>query len=180
MSDWGLLDQDAALTHAIAAFPNLPIRVVGHSLGGHWLAFRDRIDRVARVVTVASGSAHWLAHPLSKLLIYLANPTGWEPRVPDEEEAQAALDLIRQEVHLEFHKLGTHRMIQDQLGDWRRAFELKGKGSTLDRARELRDIYDEAAPVPSAIISDVSASFLAAVRRIVDVAVENQRRVMTA
>jgi predicted alpha/beta hydrolase len=79
MSDWGLLDQDAALTHAIAAFPNLPIRVVGHSLGGHWLAFHDRIDRVDRVVTVASGPAHWLAHPLSKLpevlnLWWLAGP----------------------------------------------------------------------------------------------------------
>ena len=79
MSDWGLLDQDAALSHAVAAFPNLPIRVVGHSLGGHWLAFHDRIDRVDRVVTVASGPAHWLAHPLSKLprvlsLWWLAGP----------------------------------------------------------------------------------------------------------
>ncbi|HME26432.1 MAG TPA: hypothetical protein VKI44_34765 [Acetobacteraceae bacterium] len=149
----------------------------------HWTRIKALSKRIAGETNVEYDSLRPLADFVDRLTEevgnYLANPAGWEPRVPDEEEAQAALDLIRQEVHTKFHELGMHRMIQDQLGDWRRAFELKGKGSALDRARELRDIYDEAAPVPSAVISEVSATFLAEVRRIVDVAVENQRRIMT-
>jgi predicted alpha/beta hydrolase len=66
MSDWGLLDQDAALSHAVATFPDLPVRVVGHSLGGHWLAFHDHIDRVDRV-------ARWRAGPR----------IGWPTRSPN-------------------------------------------------------------------------------------------------
>jgi hypothetical protein len=41
-------------------------------------------------------------------------------------------------------------------------------------------MYEEAAPVPSAIITEVTSGFLAEVRRIVDAAVENQRLVMAA
>jgi hypothetical protein len=72
-----------------------------------------------------------------------------------------------------------HRIIQKQLKGWRRAFEFKGKGSAFDRARELRDIYEKAVPVPSAVVTAVSDALLTEVRRIVDVAVDNQRRVMT-
>ncbi len=67
MSDWGLFDQSAALALAASTYPDLPLRVIGHSLGGHWLAFHEDIDRVDRVVAVASGPAHWLTHPLARM-----------------------------------------------------------------------------------------------------------------
>ena len=79
MSDWGILDQGGALTHAAETFPEAPLRVLGHSLGGHWLAFHDDIARVDRVTAVASGPIHWRAHPLAKwpavaTLWWLAGP----------------------------------------------------------------------------------------------------------
>ena len=65
MSDWGLSDQGAALAELSRRFPDVPLRVIGHSLGALWLAFHEDIGRVDRVVAVASGPAYWLNHPLS-------------------------------------------------------------------------------------------------------------------
>ncbi len=148
----------------------------------HWTRIKALNKRIAGETDVEYDSLRPLADFVDFLTEevgnYLANPSGWKPRVPSEEEGQAALNLIRQQVHKDLHKLGTQRIIEEQLEGWRRAFELKGKGSTIDRARELRDIYEEAAPVPSAIITEVSADFLAEVRRIVDAAVANQKAVM--
>jgi predicted alpha/beta hydrolase len=67
MSAWGILDQQAALSALIARFPDVPIRVIGHSLGGLWLSFHDDIGKVDRVLAVASGPAYWLSHPLSEM-----------------------------------------------------------------------------------------------------------------
>ena len=111
---------------------------------------------------------------------FLSNPAGWNPVAPEEAGAEAALDLIRQVVHGEFHSLATRRLVQEQLDTWRDAFELKGKGSTFERAQEIRDIYEDAAPVPSAAMTEVSATFMAEVRRIVSNAVDAQRGVQSS
>jgi hypothetical protein len=148
----------------------------------HWTRIKALNKRIAGETDVEYDSLRPLADFVDFLREevgnYLASPTGWTPRVPSEEEGQAALNLIRQQVDKDLHKLAAERVIEEQLEGWRRAFELKGKGSTSDRARELRGIYEEAAPVPSAVITEVSADFLAEVRRIVDAAVTNQKAVM--
>jgi predicted alpha/beta hydrolase len=63
LSDWAIKDQSAALTFLARHFPALPLRVIGHSLGGQWLAFHEDIGRVDRVAAVASGPGYWLDHP---------------------------------------------------------------------------------------------------------------------
>jgi predicted alpha/beta hydrolase len=63
--DWGLHDQAAALRHLAKTFPDLPLRVVGHSLGGLFLAHHPGMERVERVVTVGSGLIHVSDHPFS-------------------------------------------------------------------------------------------------------------------
>ncbi|WP_342360415.1 alpha/beta hydrolase family protein [Terrarubrum flagellatum] len=65
ISDWAIADQSAALSWLVSRFPDLPPRVVGHSLGGQWLAFHDEVARIDRVAAVASGPAFWLEHPWS-------------------------------------------------------------------------------------------------------------------
>ncbi|MGL4636501.1 MAG: alpha/beta hydrolase family protein [Beijerinckiaceae bacterium] len=65
MSDWGILDQEAALAFMLRRFGHLPLRVIGHSLGAHWLAFHRSIDRVDRVVAVAAGPNYWRDNALS-------------------------------------------------------------------------------------------------------------------
>ena len=63
MADWGVADQGAALDLVCARFPDLPIEVVGHSLGGQYLPWHACASRVERLVALCSGPAHWLAHP---------------------------------------------------------------------------------------------------------------------
>jgi predicted alpha/beta hydrolase len=63
MSDWGLLDQPAALTALRHAAPGVPIWVIGHSLGGLMLGFQPQMAGVERVITVASGMVRLGDHP---------------------------------------------------------------------------------------------------------------------
>jgi predicted alpha/beta hydrolase len=65
MSDWGIIDQEAALGFLVKRFAHLPPRVIGHSLGAQWLAFHKDIGKVDRVVAVAAGPNYWLDQPLS-------------------------------------------------------------------------------------------------------------------
>jgi len=149
----------------------------------HW----TRIKALNRRIAGELGDEYRSLRPVAELVArlteevsrFLSNPAGWEPIKPEEAEAEAALDLIRQVVNREFHLLASRRILQEQLDTWRNAFGLKGKGSTFERAQEIRDIYEDAAPVPTAAMTDVSAQFMAEVRRIVSNAVEQQRHLMT-
>ncbi|WP_227286845.1 MULTISPECIES: alpha/beta hydrolase family protein [Paracoccaceae] len=63
MGDWGVHDQYAARLAAARMLPDVPIWVVGHSLGGLMLPFQPDPEQVARVITVASGPVHFRDHP---------------------------------------------------------------------------------------------------------------------
>lgn len=56
---WGRLDSSAALSAAVARAGGRPVTWVGHSLGGQLLPWVEGLDRVARVVTVATGGGYW-------------------------------------------------------------------------------------------------------------------------
>jgi predicted alpha/beta hydrolase len=64
MAVWGIKDQDAALGFLCKRYPDLPVEVIGHSMGGMFLAFHKNAARVSRLTAVASGPAHWSRHPL--------------------------------------------------------------------------------------------------------------------
>ncbi|MCV6585906.1 MAG: alpha/beta hydrolase [Marinibacterium sp.] len=63
MADWGFVDQPAARRALRARFADLPLWVMGHSLGALTLPFQDDLDDIARVVTVASGMVDVREHP---------------------------------------------------------------------------------------------------------------------
>jgi len=63
LSDWGVADQVAAFEFLSRQGSNLPIEVVGNSLGGMFLAFYPQADRISRAVIVGAGPGYWLAHP---------------------------------------------------------------------------------------------------------------------
>ncbi len=63
MVDWGVHDQQAARDHLAELFPGAPLWVIGHSLGGLLLSFQQGLDRIDRVITVASGPVHFSDHP---------------------------------------------------------------------------------------------------------------------
>lgn len=63
MTDWGRLDQAAALQALADLAPDVPLWVIGHSLGGLWFGWHPAMDRVERAVTIGSGMIHVKDHP---------------------------------------------------------------------------------------------------------------------
>lgn len=65
MADWMIHDQGAALAWMAATHPDLPLEVIGHSLGGLGAPFHPQAAKLHRLTAVASGPAHWSRHPLA-------------------------------------------------------------------------------------------------------------------
>jgi hypothetical protein len=103
---------------------------------------------------------------------YLATPLGWNRQPASDDEAQAAIDPIRQDVFADLHDLAMGRVIREHLVEWRRALDYSGRGSADLRAVEIRAIYDLAAPVPGTVNSERAIRFMNAVRDIVTTAIK--------
>jgi predicted alpha/beta hydrolase len=63
LADWGQLDQAAALATLAGMFPETPLWVVGHSVGGLWLGWHAAMARVSRTITIGAGLTHVSDHP---------------------------------------------------------------------------------------------------------------------
>lgn len=63
MADWGVHDAAAARAWLRGRFPDLPLWVIGHSLGGLALPFQPDLGTITRVITVAAGPVHLRDHP---------------------------------------------------------------------------------------------------------------------
>jgi predicted alpha/beta hydrolase len=57
--DWARLDAAAMVDAAAAIAPALPLYWLGHSLGGQLLGMTPNHGRIARAITIASGSGYW-------------------------------------------------------------------------------------------------------------------------
>ncbi len=98
---------------------------------------------------------------------FLDAPAKWDSPAKDPDEATAAIARIRSEVYTALHSFAMERIVEQHLGEWGQAFEYAGRGSSYERAQELREIYGEAAPIPGIELSDVASEFLASVRKLV-------------
>lgn len=63
MSDWGITDGEAARAWLMAECPDLPLWVIGHSLGAMMIRFQQDLDRIDRLIAIASGPVHVSDHP---------------------------------------------------------------------------------------------------------------------
>ena len=132
-------------------------RRIAGELSNEYDTLRPVADLVARLIEEASR--------------YLDNPSSWHPRLPSEEEADAVLSAIRQRVYSRLHSLADQRLIKAHLSDWRDAFDHSGKGSTFERAQGIANIYDQGAPVPSTVVSPITANFIKEMRQLVHQAI---------
>lgn len=57
--DWAKLDCGAAMEALEQRFPKVPIYWIGHSLGGQILPFFPHHTRLAKAITVGTGSGYW-------------------------------------------------------------------------------------------------------------------------
>jgi hypothetical protein len=119
--------------------------------------------------------ADLIARLTERISLFLDNPIRWTRELVDDDEAQAAISGIRQEVFATLHQFIADRLLETHLQDWRVAFNYSGKGSTFDRSRDIRNIYEAAAPEPGVVVTQLSVQFLKEIRNIVHRAVEDNR-----
>ena len=104
---------------------------------------------------------------------FLNTPISWTREPVDEQEEQASIAHIRQMVDASLHDLAVRRLVETHLAEWRGAYdEFRGAGSTRRRATAILGIYDSAAPLPDAVMTSTSMTFLAEIRRLVASAIE--------
>jgi hypothetical protein len=106
---------------------------------------------------------------------FLNGPIDWTREPISDEERQVSIDRIRQVVEIQLRDLAVRRLVAEHLCDWRTAYDgprSSGPGSTLRRANAISGIYGAAAPIPDAVMTPLSADFLAEIRRIVTSAIE--------
>lgn len=59
MSDWGRLDMPAALATLGARFPDLPLVVLGHSVGGQLIGCMPNHSQARALVMIATSTGYW-------------------------------------------------------------------------------------------------------------------------
>lgn len=69
LANWGVDDATTARKWLKSQFPNLPLWLIGHSLGGLALPFQPDLEGIDRVITVAAGPVHLSDHPWRHRLI---------------------------------------------------------------------------------------------------------------
>ncbi len=63
MADWGIIDAEAVRMHMAAQYPDIPLWLIGHSLGTMMIPLQRNIEQIDRIIGVASGHVHHLDHP---------------------------------------------------------------------------------------------------------------------
>jgi len=92
---------------------------------------------------------------------WLDRPADWNPVPRNDDEREAALDRIRQEVFSRMFELVTRRLKDEQVTNWRQAYDYVGRGSATRRANLIDEIHHSAAPHMSAAMAEDARAFLA-------------------
>jgi len=119
---------------------------------------------LAPITQLRSRLAEWLTR-------YLETPLRWEGRKPTEEEAASALGRVQQEVHKRLGQLVFKRIVDRDHAAWTGAFNLRGRGSTFERAVAIRSIFLDGVPVPGPALDPRSLGLLRDVRALTEEAV---------
>ena len=99
-----------------------------------------------------------------RLARFMDSPREWKPLNPPDDARDAAVESVAQEVYSRLHVLIKDRLFHDQVHAWGTAYAYRGTGSTKSRARDIRNIYETAAPIPGETPSSDANQFLDIVR----------------
>lgn len=106
------------------------------------------------------------------LYLFAENPLSWEPEHAPDEMKQASIDNINKELDSRLHEFFSERLFTDQIKNWHHAYSHRGTGSTRVRAYDVRDIYNDAAPIPGEVPDSQSSAFIKEIREILREAVK--------
>ena len=142
----------------------------------HWTRVKALCRRLANRWDVEYSDLRPVADLIRQLQngvsLWLENPYGWNRTPENEEEAQAAINEIRQAIFIRIHILSERRLIASHLNEWGTAYGFSGIGSSYSRAEVMGRIFDEAAPSVSSVMDMRSQEFRDAIIHIVREAIE--------
>ncbi len=141
----------------------------------HWTRIKALARRFAEMGQVEYGTLKPVADfilELSKhISIFLSAPVLWDPKHASDEMKRQVANQIAQKVFSELHRLGQQRFFHDRVKDWVAAYAHRGTGSTYDRARDIEEIYDVAAPIPGEAGNENACKLVAEINGVVKAAV---------
>lgn len=144
----------------------------------HWA----RIKALTRRLGVLGKNEYQELMPVADLItslsehlsMFLSEPIKWRPSNPDEDSKREAIDRVEREVFKLLHVFSSDRLFLNKVKEWSHAYSAhRGHGSTINRAQDIRNIYERAAPIPGEIPSRDASEFLSEVRRLVKDAIKN-------
>lgn len=143
----------------------------------HWTRVKALSRRLANAWDIEYSTLRPVADLVAQLQEnisrWLDSPAKWTRTPKGDDERHAALAPIRMAVFEALHDLAESRLAELHQPDWRSAFSFSGKGSSYRRAEEIERIYEEAAPVVSAAMSELAREFLQSLHELVRTAIEN-------
>lgn len=96
-----------------------------------------------------------------RMYILLQSPKRWKGAEPSDDEKQVIFDKLADDLSRRIQSLAGRRIREQRFGEWGRAFDQHGRGSTYIRANIISgEIYEEAAPVPDSAPSLDKNEFL--------------------
>lgn len=98
---------------------------------------------------------------------FLNNPNRFEPNNAPQEMKDAAIRVIEQEFFQRLSNFARERLWLQRSIDWSHAYAHRGTGSTYERAKDVKLIYDSASPVIIAPTNEFARDFLADIRKLV-------------
>ncbi|MFS0556387.1 Rab family GTPase [Brevibacillus sp. 179-C9.3 HS] len=104
---------------------------------------------------------------MEHIRVYLNQPIRWVPGNISNDEKKIAVDRIAREIHSKLFDLTIERLWIDRLTPWGNAFDLSGRGSTIERIYHIERIYEQAAPIPGEVATTLSYEYLTAIRQLV-------------
>jgi hypothetical protein len=141
----------------------------------HWARIKALTRRLGELNIDEYNGLQPVADMISRfqihLYLFVENPMSWDPETSPEVMKQASIDNITQELDSQLHRFFSERLFKEQIKNWHQAYSHRGSGSTKIRAYEIKDIYNDAAPIPGEVPSSESSVFVKEIKKILKEAV---------
>ena len=104
--------------------------------------------------------AHLLGLLKDKFMVFAASPRDWRPTNASTEAKDAAVARVSAEVSKRLEEYVARRMREEHLNDWSVAYSRRYTGSTRVRAKDIRSINEDVAPIPDEVPAPLASRLL--------------------
>ncbi|MPM47415.1 hypothetical protein SDC9_94125 [bioreactor metagenome] len=138
----------------------------------HWMRIKALSNRLANWPKLAEYNDLKPADDLASYMVqrineFLYSPKAWSLPASDERKT-GVVQKLSEKISDEINQLVFNRVKIDNHAQWILAFNYKGSGSTLQRAQEIRSIFEKVIPQPRITYDSVSGDLLDNIREIIE------------